>query len=138
MPAAPWRIARHCPLASWPLCRRQHRMYVPGVHECSCLALHRHPDHVSAAMSNLDILPGSLYFQFMEVRLSPDQESALRQVAATTGRDPEALVQDAVDQLLDYDRWFREQVQIGLAQADRGELVTHEEVGERIGRLFRS
>ena len=89
-------------------------------------------------MSNLDILPGSLYLQFMEVRLSPNQESALRRVAAATGRDPEALVQDAVDQLLDYDRWFRDQVQIGLAQADRGEFVTHEEVGERIGRLFRS
>jgi predicted transcriptional regulator len=74
----------------------------------------------------------------MEIRLSPDQESALRHVAATTGREPEELVQEAVDQLLDYDRWFREQVQIGLAQAERGEFVTHEEVGERIRRLFHS
>ena len=70
----------------------------------------------------------------MEVRLSPDQESALRQVAASTGREPEQLVQDAVDQLLDYERWFVDQVQIGLAQADRGEFVTHEEVEERVGR----
>lgn len=44
----------------------------------------------------------------------------------------------SIDQLLDYARWFGEQVQIGLAQADRGEFVTHEEVGERIERLFRS
>jgi predicted transcriptional regulator len=56
----------------------------------------------------------------MELRLSPAQESALRQVAETTGRAPEELVQEAVDQWLDYERWFREQVQIGLAQATRG------------------
>jgi predicted transcriptional regulator len=74
----------------------------------------------------------------MEVPISPDQESALRHIAATTGRNPEELIRDAVEQLLDYDRWFREQVQIGLEQADRGEFVTHEEVGERIRRLFRS
>ena len=74
----------------------------------------------------------------MEVRFTPAQESALREIAATQGRDPEELVQQAVDQLLDYDRWLREQVRIGLAQVERGEFVAHEEVGERIGRLFRS
>jgi predicted transcriptional regulator len=74
----------------------------------------------------------------MEVPLTPDQESALRQLASSTGRNPEELVQEAVDQLLDYDRWFKEQVRVGLEQMDRGEFVTHEEVGERVQKLFRS
>ena len=41
-------------------------------------------------------------------------------------------MQEPVNQSLDYNRWFREQVQIGLAQAEGGEFVTHEEVGKRI------
>ena len=74
----------------------------------------------------------------MEVPLTAAQEAALRQLAAHAGRDPEDLVQEAVEQMIDYDRWFHGQVQIGLAQAERGEFVTHEEVGERIRQLFRS
>jgi hypothetical protein len=37
-----------------------------------------------------------------------------------------------VDRLLTYNRWFKEQVQVGLDQIERGEVVTHEEVGERV------
>lgn len=74
----------------------------------------------------------------MEVTLTAVQESALRQLAADTGRNPEALVQEAVDQLLDYDRWFQEQVNVGLEQMYRGEMITHEEVGDRIKRMFRT
>jgi hypothetical protein len=45
--------------------------------------------------------------------LSAAQEAALRQLAASTGRNPEDLGQDAVDQMIDYDRWFHHQVQTG-------------------------
>jgi predicted transcriptional regulator len=43
-----------------------------------------------------------------------------------------------VDRLLTYNRWFKEQVQVGLDQIERGEIVSHEEVGERVERLFRA
>ena len=74
----------------------------------------------------------------MEVHLTPDQETALKQLAANTGRDTGELVQEAVDGLLAYNRWFKEQVQVGLEQIDRGDLLSHEEVGKRIERLFRT
>lgn len=49
----------------------------------------------------------------MEVHLTPDQETAPNQLAAHTGRKIGELVQEAVDHLLAYNRWFKEQVQVG-------------------------
>lgn len=74
----------------------------------------------------------------MEVHLTPDQETALQQLAASTGRAADDLVQEAVDRLLAYNRWFKEQVQVGLDQIERGDIVSHEEVGTRVERLFRA
>ena len=57
-------------------------------------------------------------------------------LAAHTGRKTGELVQEAVDRLLAYNRWFKEQVQVGLEQIDRGDLISHEEVATRVERLF--
>jgi predicted transcriptional regulator len=38
---------------------------------------------------------------------------------------------------LKHDQWFRQQVQIGLDQLDRGEFIEHDEVVARIERLLR-
>ena len=64
----------------------------------------------------------------MEVHLTPDQETLLNELATTTGRGTDDLVQEAVDRLLAYNRWFSEQVQIGLERANRGELIEDDEV----------
>jgi predicted transcriptional regulator len=37
---------------------------------------------------------------------------------------------------VDYDEWFLREVEKGLAAADRGELLTHEEVGARLEALL--
>jgi predicted transcriptional regulator len=37
---------------------------------------------------------------------------------------------------LDYDSWFIQQVEKGQAQADRGELIDHEEAVKRIEKRF--
>jgi predicted transcriptional regulator len=36
----------------------------------------------------------------------------------------------------EHDQWFRQQVQIGLDQLDRGEFIDHEDVVARIERLL--
>ncbi len=36
---------------------------------------------------------------------------------------------------LDREKWFEQQVQIGLDQIERGEYLTHAQVGKRIERL---
>jgi len=64
----------------------------------------------------------------MEAHLSPDLEAKLSRVAAEQGRDAETLVQEAVERLVDYDEWFLREVEKGLAVADRGEFIEHDDV----------
>jgi predicted transcriptional regulator len=71
----------------------------------------------------------------MEVHLTPDVQAKLRRIAAEQGRDTEALAQEAIERFVDYDEWFIREVEKGLASADRGELLTHEEVGTRLEKL---
>jgi predicted transcriptional regulator len=35
----------------------------------------------------------------------------------------------------EYDSWFGREVEIGIAEADRGEFLAHEEVGLRLAKL---
>jgi predicted transcriptional regulator len=72
----------------------------------------------------------------MEVRFSPEFEAKLNRAASESGRDAEQLVLQLVQTYLDHDQWFRQEVQKGLAQLDRGEFVEHDEVVARIERLF--
>jgi predicted transcriptional regulator len=72
----------------------------------------------------------------MEVHLNPDMQAKLARLAAEQGRKTEALVQEAIARLVDYDEWYIQEVQKGLASADRGEIFTHEEVGRRLEKLI--
>jgi predicted transcriptional regulator len=72
----------------------------------------------------------------MEVNFSPELEAKLQRKAAQQGRDSQSLVQEAVERLVGYDDWFIREVEKGLAAADRGEFVDHEEVGKLIDRQF--
>ena len=73
----------------------------------------------------------------MEVKLSPELQAKLDRVAAQQGRDSESLVQEAVERLVGYDEWFIREVEKGLAQIERGEVVEDEEVGARVGKLIK-
>jgi predicted transcriptional regulator len=72
----------------------------------------------------------------MEVHFSPDVETRLQQVASANGKDPEQLVKDTVARMLENQAHFIAGVQIGIEQADRGELIEHKDVRIRIDRLF--
>ena len=73
----------------------------------------------------------------MDVQFTPEQEARLADIAGRTGKDAGALVQEAVALLLDENAKFLEAVEAGFTSLDRGEFVTHEEVGQRIERVFR-
>jgi predicted transcriptional regulator len=68
----------------------------------------------------------------MEVPLNPDVQAKLTRLAAQRGSDAEMLAREAIERFVDYDEWFVREVEKGLASADRGEFLTHEEVGVRI------
>lgn len=73
----------------------------------------------------------------MSIQLRPEQEVELRRLAVSTGRDADQLLQEAVDRLLEFEGWFAAQVDAGLAQAEEGRLVDHDEVEARLERRLR-
>ena len=72
----------------------------------------------------------------MEVDFTPDVEAKLTRLATEQGRETRALVREAVERFVDYDEWFVREVEKGLAAADRGELIEHEEIGKLIDRRY--
>ena len=70
----------------------------------------------------------------MEVRLNPELQEKLIRLVTEHGRDSEALVVEAVERILNYDEWFLREVEKGIAAADRGEFVDHEDVKKLIDR----
>jgi predicted transcriptional regulator len=74
----------------------------------------------------------------MEVHFSPDIETRLQQVASANGKDAEQLVKETVNRMLESQARFIAGVHRGIEQADSGDVVEHQEVRNRIDRLFRS
>ena len=73
----------------------------------------------------------------MEVHLKPDLQAKVEKAAAENQSGPAEYVQQLVENYVEHDAWFRQQVKKGFEQLDRGEFLTHEEVGERIEKMFR-
>ncbi len=74
----------------------------------------------------------------MEVHLKPEQEAQFVQIAAQRGLNASELAQEVLRQYLLDDARFIEAVNIGLAAADRGEFVEHEEVWANVERILQS
>ena len=74
----------------------------------------------------------------MEITLAPEQEARLAELASCQGRRTNDLVQEALTRYLEDDAQFVAAVIKGLASLDRGEFVTHAEIGRRVDRLLKS
>jgi predicted transcriptional regulator len=74
----------------------------------------------------------------MAVQLKPEQEQQLNAIAAQGGLSADEHAQRGVEQYLLWRDDFVAAVKVGLDEADRGELLEHEEVVERIERLLAS
>jgi predicted transcriptional regulator len=74
----------------------------------------------------------------MEVHFPPDVETQLQEVAFANGKNAEQLVRETVHRMLENQARFVAGVQRGIDQAGRGEFVNHQEVLNRIDRLFHS
>lgn len=66
------------------------------------------------------------------IQLTDAQVEHLRSIAARPEENLETLVSDFVAQRLEYDIWFRGEVQIGIEAADQGDLIPHEDVVARM------
>ena len=72
----------------------------------------------------------------MELQLPERQALELENIASRTGRSAKELVEEAVDRFLAEDRWFAEQVQLGIEQIARGEFLEEEEMDLRFARIL--
>ena len=72
----------------------------------------------------------------MEVHLTPEQHQQLAELAIQRGRDADTLAQEAISRYLAEEARFIEAVKRGEAALERGEYLTHEQVGKRLDRLF--
>lgn len=72
----------------------------------------------------------------MEIHFTPEEEALLSKMATHAGVGPEQMVKDAALRLLDEDAQFRSAVERGLAQANRGEFISEEEMDIRVKRML--
>jgi predicted transcriptional regulator len=73
----------------------------------------------------------------MGVHFAAELQDKLNRVAAENSSGSEEYVQQLVEHYPDHDAWFRRKVRKGLDQLDRGEFLSHPEVGSRIEKMFR-
>lgn len=73
----------------------------------------------------------------MEIHLKPEQEAQLSQLAVYSGKNAEELVTEAALRLIEEDAAFRKAVRQGIAEADRGQLLSENEMEARLQRMFR-
>ena len=64
----------------------------------------------------------------MDVHFTPEQEAKLSQMAHHHGTDATELVKNAALRLLDEEEQYRVAVQEGIAAANRGDFVSHQQV----------
>ena len=74
----------------------------------------------------------------MEVHFTPEQEAKLAQSADQQGRNPDELVRQVVARYFDEDSLFVDAVRRGEQSLERGEYLTHEQVGHRLQRFLQS
>lgn len=74
----------------------------------------------------------------MQVHFTPELEAKLAQSAAEQGRNPDELVQEVVARHFDEESRFVEAVNRGEDALQRGEHLTHDQVGRRLERFLRS
>jgi len=49
---------------------------------------------------------------------------------------PKRWRSEAIERFVNYDEWFVNEVEMGLEQIARGEVLSHEQVGARVGKLL--
>ena len=73
----------------------------------------------------------------MAVHLTPESEAKLTDLARRTGRQPNELLEEAVDHLVAYNEWFERKVKSSLAAAEANQTIPDEEVAAWLERRER-
>jgi predicted transcriptional regulator len=74
----------------------------------------------------------------MEVHVTGELEAKLATSAAQQGCSPDKLVEDALTRYFEEEARFVEAVKRGEEAFERGEYLTHEQVGQRLQRFLQT
>ncbi len=66
-------------------------------------------------------------------RTDPETLSSLDGIAMEMGRSRNWVLNKAVQDFIEYQTWFKQQVQKGIEAADNGEFATDEEMADLFG-----
>lgn len=72
----------------------------------------------------------------MNLHVPPELEAKLNRLAARTGRNTDQVALDLLANSVEYDDWFRREVEKGRFAAREDRLVDHDEVASRIDRRY--
>jgi predicted transcriptional regulator len=72
----------------------------------------------------------------MQILLEPEQEARLSELASREGRPANEIVREVIAHYLEVDLDFVRAVEQGIASADRGDVIDHDEAVRRIERHF--
>ncbi len=81
-------------------------------------------------------LPAFRYTRVMEIQVSANVEAKLRERATREGREPGVVAAEALEETFDYEAWYLARVDEGLAEAEAGKLIPHEEVAAHVEELL--
>ena len=102
----------------------------------TCIGIEPVPQFSFPRADAIDASLFNPYPKAMEIHLTPDLQDKLTRLASESGRDTQALVQEAIERFVDYDEWFLCEVDKSLAAADRGQFIEHEEIGKLINGRY--
>lgn len=66
------------------------------------------------------------------VRFDPEIRAQLDKMSKLIDRPRAWIIKEAVAQYLEREAWYRTEVQKGLADAEAGRVISHEQMGERL------
>jgi len=72
----------------------------------------------------------------MDLYVPPELEAKLTRLAEGTGRNPAQFALDLLATSVEYDEWFRREVEKGRVSAREGRLLDREELLARIGKRY--
>ena len=81
---------------------------------------------------------GASTLMTIEVNVTPELQVKLTRLARHQGQSVEALIFEAIERLVHYKCWFGAEADKGLAAAERGEFIDHEEVAKLIQSRYGS
>ena len=85
----------------------------------------------------VDTLLYPSYAGTMNLHVPPELAAKLARLAAETGRTVDQVAIDLLATSVDYDEWFRREVEQGRKSASEGRLLEHDDVAARMDQRYR-